>query len=432
LVQLVRALGTLGRLTDSDGKFQSKETGELLDAYMRAKIIGGKDINPREVALAAKYSRVTGQTMNSDAWLMTFLAMPDLRGSSFANGLNQMVKQLTGGATVEKQKAQAEYGLIDGGIRRTTARGPGKFVYDGTKDETLLRENPYVYFAMKFMAPGDGIFAKHGLDPTKASAAEMANVLAKFFSRETAADLANKMANQQAEWNTQKENAKRLNMSDDYIKKVTKESVNAQIQQAGQQFKQSTGDAAEAIATKLLPAFDSLSTALNNVSKQINGEAAPVDMNSWLFRNIFGPLADRNMREQKREQDQEKARPKATPKSWWEYLPGGFGGSIPQQFLFKATSKFGDLVLPQNDPEQTASGIIARIEAAFTAGSDQVYRGIQDGSSQGVTAFVEAILSGASQGASVFGETITAALANAQITLNTPAANTGTNGALGR
>lgn len=212
MLSLVRALGITGRLTDNEGNINVKESKQWLDAFKRAKIIGGADITADQAFQAAKYMKTTGQTLTADAWLEAMIAMPDLRGNTYGNQLNMMRKQLTGTATKEALQAQAKAGLIDGAIDPKSPAGPNKFKYGATKDAELLMENPSQWIRTHLM---EGYLQKQlGFDLKTVKPSEVATALKPLFSNSSAENIVNMIVNQLAEWQNQVRRAKALNIDD--------------------------------------------------------------------------------------------------------------------------------------------------------------------------------------------------------------------------
>jgi hypothetical protein len=190
MAKLVRAMGLSGRLVNEQGtlKLVDKndpsmgfEASEFLANYIRARMIGGVDVTPDQVFQVMKYLKTSGQTMSQEALLTAFIGMPDIRGSTFGNSLDQMRLQLTGRATKEAQAAQAAAGLITGGMQQSTPGGPNKFVRTGTVDAELLGANPFEWFNRHILGP-QGYLRKQGIDPLNATAAEIAPALDRIFS----------------------------------------------------------------------------------------------------------------------------------------------------------------------------------------------------------------------------------------------------------
>lgn len=271
MVQLVRGMGMAGVLAEPDGTMNLPKIMSFIDIYNRSKIVAQKDIDPRQVQQFFKYARTAGQTMNYEGLMTAFIAMTDTRGAPFGNMTDQLVKQLTGNAPGHVMKRQHAAGLIDGQYVRAS-NGQRVFQYTGVKDEPLLRENQFAWMWDKFMSP-EGVLAKAGVDPMKASAAEIAAVISPLFGRATVQGLANQIVMQRGEWQNQLENAKRFNTSPEYVAKVAAESIHANMQQVTQQLRQSTGDLAERMTGTVLPALGGFSSALNALSRRLDPKA---------------------------------------------------------------------------------------------------------------------------------------------------------------
>lgn len=268
IIRLVKMLAAAGKLTNTSGRLNADEALAILDAYNRAKLILGKDIDPNQAFLMAKYSRTAGQTMTPDAWLTSFLLAGDVRGSSLGNMIDQVIKQLTGRATKTAMAEQAKYGLITGEIMAQTPEGPGQFVMTGITDEEVLRENPYAWFYAKFLGP-EGVLAKHGLDASTATAAQVADVMSKFFSRATAEDLANKIINQYAELATQREKALGFDLSDEWLADRATSSLNRSLSGVAQSLATLFGDLSENLKFVTLPALNLFERAMAGISRDL-------------------------------------------------------------------------------------------------------------------------------------------------------------------
>ena len=272
--RLVRAMGLSGRLVDNNGQLLiNRETGrpeaqEFIENYLRARMIGGVDVTPDQVFQVMKYLKTTGQTMNQDALLTAFIGMPDIRGSTFGNSLDQLRLQLTGRATKEAQAAQAAAGLITGGMQQSTPGGPNKFVRTGTIDEEMLGSNPFEWFNRHILGP-QGYLRSQGLDPLNSTAAQIAPALSRILSRATAANIANMIVNQQAEWRTQVENARRFNLTPEALASLGSQSTWYQLQSARSKLQDVMGS--------IIDNFKLLLPILESITKQMGKIAAFMD-----------------------------------------------------------------------------------------------------------------------------------------------------------
>jgi hypothetical protein len=200
-------MGLSGRLVDNNGNLNAGESQAFLANYLRARMIGGVDVTPDQVFQVMKYLKTSGQTMSQEALLTAFIGMPDIRGSTFGNQLNMLVRQLTGGATQAAQQAMAAAGL--GSIPERTASGPHMF---NPVDEVMLRDNPFEWFNKHIVGP-QGYLRRIGIDPMTANAAQISAALRPVFSNQSAENIANAIVNQQSEWKTQVQNALRFNLT---------------------------------------------------------------------------------------------------------------------------------------------------------------------------------------------------------------------------
>ena len=78
---------------------------------MRARIVGGRDVTPDQVFQVMKYLKASGQSLDMDSLLTTFIAMPDIRGSTFGNQMNMLIRTITGGGTQASLQALERAGL---------------------------------------------------------------------------------------------------------------------------------------------------------------------------------------------------------------------------------------------------------------------------------------------------------------------------------
>jgi hypothetical protein len=259
MARLVRAMGLSGRLVGNDGQLNEAESGQFLENYLRARMIGGADVTPDQVFQVMKYLKTSGQTLSQDALLTAFIGMPDIRGSTFGNQLNMLVRQLTGGATQAAQGAMARAGL--GEITERTQSGPHGFI---PRDEVLLRENPFEWFNQHILGP-QGVLRKMGLDPMTANAAQISAALRPMFSNQSAENLANAIVNQQAEWRIQVQKALQFNLTDENRRLVGDQSTWMQLQSARSKLQDVMGSVAENFKI-LLPSLEAVSSGFAKIA----------------------------------------------------------------------------------------------------------------------------------------------------------------------
>ena len=217
MLSLVRAIGLSGRLIDNEGRLSlldprnpdsPMQASEFLDAYMRARIVGGRDVTPDQVFQVMKYLKASGQSLDMDSLLTTFVAMPDIRGSTFGNQMNMLIRTITGGGTQASLQALERAGL--GRITDRTESGPHGFQLI---DEEMLRENPFAWFAKNVMGP-QGFLRRAGLDPRTASMAQVqATMRQAFGSNQSAFNIASMMVGQWREWSDQTGIARLANLT---------------------------------------------------------------------------------------------------------------------------------------------------------------------------------------------------------------------------
>jgi hypothetical protein len=272
MLRLMRAIGLSGRLINNNGRLSLSDpddpnssiaASEFLDTYLRARMIGGRDVSADQVFQVMKYLKASGQSLDLGALLTTFIAMPDIRGSTFGNQLNMMIRQLTGTSTQAAQQAAARLGL--GTITERTASGPHGFQ---VVDEVMLRSNPFAWFARHIMGP-QGVLVRSGLDPKTATQAQIATALRPIFSNQSAENIANMITGQWREWLGQANNAMRLNLSPEARAANTQNSLWTQLQSARSALIDAMGSAVMNFKV-LLPVLQSVGEGLQKIASFID------------------------------------------------------------------------------------------------------------------------------------------------------------------
>jgi hypothetical protein len=110
MLDLLKAVGMTGRLTDPEGNFTEAESAAVLDAYLRAREIGGVDINPQGFRQLIKYMKATAQTLNVDAILEAALLAPDVGFSTFGNQTAMLIRGLPAAAPPRKRSRRRPAG----------------------------------------------------------------------------------------------------------------------------------------------------------------------------------------------------------------------------------------------------------------------------------------------------------------------------------
>jgi methyl-accepting chemotaxis protein len=273
MLSLVRAIGLSGRLIDNEGRLSLVDpknpnspiqASEFLDAYMRARIVGGRDVTPDQVFQVMKYLKTTGQTLDMDSLLTTFIAMPDIRASTFGNQLNMLIRGLTGGATQAAQQAAERAGL--GRITERTGSGPHGFQ---VSDEVMLRENPFAWFGRHIMGPG-GVLARAGLNVRDASMAQIATIMRPIFSNQSAFNSAMSIIGQWREWSDQSAIARRANLTPEARQQHAAGSSWHQLNTARSALQDAMGSVAENFKGLLNPALESASAGLKQLARLID------------------------------------------------------------------------------------------------------------------------------------------------------------------
>jgi hypothetical protein len=272
MLEILRAIGLSGRLINNNGRLSIVDpndpnspiqAAEFIDLFMRARAIGGRDVSASQVFQLMKYMKTTGQTLSTEALLTAFIAMPDIRGSTFGNSLDQLRLQLSGRATQAAQAALEAGGLGTRGER--TASGPHMFT---PVDAVLLNENPFEWFNRHILGP-TGFLRRQGINPLTANAAEISVALRPLFSRATVESIANMIVNQQAEWRAQIQNALRLNLSPESRRFVFQNSGWAQLQAAGSALQDVLGAIVENFKI-LNPVLESVTDSMKSIAKWID------------------------------------------------------------------------------------------------------------------------------------------------------------------
>jgi hypothetical protein len=274
MLSLVRAIGLSGRLVDNDGRLSLLDprnpnspiqASEFLDAYMRARIVGGRDVTPDQVFQVMKYLKASGQSLDMDSLLTTFIAMPDIRGSTFGNQLNMLIRTITGGGTQASLQALERAGL--GRITDRTASGPHGFQLI---DEEMLRENPFAWFAKNVMGP-QGFLRRAGLDPGTASMAQVQTAMRQAFgSNQSAFNIATMMVGQWREWQDQTGIARLANLTADARLQHAGGSSWHQFNSARSALQDAMGSVAENVKTLLNPALEAATAGLKQLGRLID------------------------------------------------------------------------------------------------------------------------------------------------------------------
>lgn len=277
MLRLLRGIGLSGRLTDADGNLTETEASGFLDAYTRARIIGGSDVNPDQAFQLVKYMKSMGQTINQEALLEAFIAMPDLRGSTYGNQLNMLTRQLAGGrSTKEALEAQKQAGLRSGAIERDHPAGPNIFRGGPLVDSELMRSNPSAWFRTHIMGP-EGFIRRQGLDPRRSSAAAIADTLAPLFSNSSAENIANMIVNQQQEWQNQVRRAHRIPSDPEtglvdprFTRGVSRDSLWSGLQEARAQIINTLTSVGDSFKDFLLPPLFKFADSLGWIAEKLD------------------------------------------------------------------------------------------------------------------------------------------------------------------
>jgi hypothetical protein len=211
MLDLLKAVGMMGRLTDPEGNFTEQETAAVVDAYLRAREIGGVDINPQGFRQLIKYMKSSAQTINTQAILEAALLAPDVGFSTFGHQSEMLIWSFAGSrATKMALEAQARWGLRTAAIDPRHPEGPNRLRPGALVDSELLRENPNEWWRNHILGP-NGVLRRMGIDPLRASPAAIADALAPLNSNMSAENIALIFTQMQGELRNQMERALRLN-----------------------------------------------------------------------------------------------------------------------------------------------------------------------------------------------------------------------------
>jgi hypothetical protein len=211
MLDLLKAVGMTGRLTDADGTFTEQETANVLDAYLRAREIGGVDINPQGFRQLIKYMKASAQTLSTSAILEAALLAPDVGFSTFGNQANMLIRSFSGArATKMAQEAQARWGLRTAEIDPNHPEGPNRLRAGALVDSVLMRENPTEWVRKHVLGP-QGVLRRMGIDPATAAPAAIADALAPLNSNMSAENIMLMFVQMQGELRNQMDRALRLN-----------------------------------------------------------------------------------------------------------------------------------------------------------------------------------------------------------------------------
>jgi hypothetical protein len=274
-LEMLRAIGLSGRLVNNAGRISIVdpndpnspiEAAAFIETFMRARMIGGRDVSASQVFQLMKYLKASGQSLDVSSLLTAFIAMPDIRGSTFGNQLNMMIRTITGGGTQASLQAMARIGL--GTITDRTASGPHGFQL---VDEELLRANPFTWFERHVTGP-QGFLGRAGIDinnPNTTMAQIQTAMRQAFGSNQSAFNMALMIVGQYREWLAQVRNALRLNLSPEVRQASAAGSGWFQLQAAGSALQDVLGAIIENFKV-LNPVLESVTDGMKNIAKWID------------------------------------------------------------------------------------------------------------------------------------------------------------------
>jgi hypothetical protein len=277
LIKLVKGANVQSLFTDNQGKLNDKELIEFFHDYIGAKQVVGGDIDPNQAFLLAKYSRTAGAKQTRDERLRNLILSGDIGGSSTGVMLETFRRAIEGQSTKEALKKLADAGVITGEMKKSTPSGPGKFVKTGIADQELFDTNQYAWFEKKFLGKG-GVFEQAGVDPDKASAAQIARVLSPLFSNRNAHDLAQKLIQQRAELKQQMETARRTAKRSEDAEKADPNSWQVMQNRVSQIMGTLAGDVRETLKPVLVPIGNAATRVMQGLSTMTGSESLSVRM----------------------------------------------------------------------------------------------------------------------------------------------------------
>jgi len=115
-----------------------------------------------------------------------------------------------------------------------------------------------------------GMFRRMGIDPLRASPAELTTALSPMFSNQSAANIASMIVNQRADWLNQIRNALRLNLTLEAQEKAQRDSLWYGLVAARSQMMNALGTIAEAFKFILLPPIQLVASGLQNLAALVS------------------------------------------------------------------------------------------------------------------------------------------------------------------
>jgi hypothetical protein len=140
-----KALEMQGKIYDSQGNINLKVAEQQYNDIRKLIPAIGKEATGTHFLELMKYLRVSKFSLSPEG-IASAMAKFEEMGTSAAVGINQMIKNLTGGGTKAVQKEQLRLGIV-GQTTSTSAKGKTKVVPGAMSeaDAKVLRETPQTY-----------------------------------------------------------------------------------------------------------------------------------------------------------------------------------------------------------------------------------------------------------------------------------------------
>jgi hypothetical protein len=272
LATMFRGLGQAGYLQDSEGKF-NQDVLKYLDAYTAAKVSEGAQINWNDAFQFLKYARTAGMSITPQEFFNQMLAAADTGASTTGVQLNQAIKNFAGETTKKAIQAQEEGGLRDKGemVLSGQVGNRKQYTYEagGIKDEDLLRENPNAWIMKNIMGKG-GFLEKQGLDPLRATTAQIISALDPLAGNRNVDDWLAKGVLQMQERMIKGQKYYQNPLSDTELQNISQQSSWVQLQETTNQVTELFGLLGNKLEKTFIPVIDGIGNAAQWLTGIIN------------------------------------------------------------------------------------------------------------------------------------------------------------------
>ncbi|MDQ6433758.1 hypothetical protein RB623_06795 [Mesorhizobium sp. LHD-90] len=249
----------MGKFTDSvTGAFDPRGMAAWFELQRKTMPSIGKEYTGQFVRMLTQGLRSSKYPLTPEAFVKGALLQEE--NTSTGVGINQLVKNLTGGTDVKTMLNQMMAGLIE------TEQVGKKTMWRGTFDEDALRENPaqwindYVIPAMK----------KQGFDPASATdATKFASLIA---SDRTARETLTAMIIRNQELEAQAKQILARSGTTATTEQILKDSATLRFAAFGAQAENVAGNAIRALEPIIVPAMDRLNQSLADMAQ---GKVSP-------------------------------------------------------------------------------------------------------------------------------------------------------------